>query len=277
VGGVRGRSKPARNSETSGDRLLGVLSLFTVDEPEWTVEAAAKRLRISNPTAYRYFRSLTGVGLISPSSRAGYVLGPAIIEMDREIRICDPMLNAARDVMSDLIQFAAEGSVILLCRIFRDRVICIHQVPGRGPQIPVSYERGRPMPLFRGATSRIVLAFLPPRTLKAIYERQRKEIKSAGLGESWEVFKTNLSMLRRAGVCVTRGEIDPGRVGIAAPVFDENETVLGSLTFVLPARRADETLIGRLVPLTIAGAREIERAMTTRPAAGVRPKISAVK
>jgi DNA-binding IclR family transcriptional regulator len=142
------------------------------------VEAAAARLRISNPTAYRYFRSLASVGLISLSSRAAYVLGPAIIEMDREIRLCDPMLNAARDVMTDLIRFAGEESLILLCRIFRDRVICIHQVTGQGPQTPVSYERGRPMPL-------------------------------------------------------------------SAPL-------------------ADETMVGRLVPLAIAGAREIERAMAAR-------------
>jgi DNA-binding IclR family transcriptional regulator len=49
-------------------------------------------------------------------------------------------------------------------------------------------------------------------------------------------------------------------VGIAAPIF-EGQSILGSLSFVLPADRTDETLIGRLAPLTIAGAREIERAM----------------
>ena len=67
--------------------------------------------------------------------------------------------------------------------------------------------------------------------------------------------------MRRQGVAVSRGEIDPGRVGIAAPIFDRDRAVLGSLSFVLPAPRADETLIGRLASLTGAGAREIERAM----------------
>ena len=46
---------------------------------------------------------------------ASYALGPAIIQMDRQIQICDPMLNAARGVMVDLIQYAAErldGAVV---------------------------------------------------------------------------------------------------------------------------------------------------------------------
>jgi DNA-binding IclR family transcriptional regulator len=62
---------------SSGDRMLAVLELFTVEQPQWTVEAAAAELRVSVPTAYRYFRRLTTAGLISPVSSAGYTLGRA--------------------------------------------------------------------------------------------------------------------------------------------------------------------------------------------------------
>jgi len=163
--------------------------------------------------------------------------------------------------MEDLIRYSPEGSAILLCRVFHDRVICIHQVVGPGPQVPVSYERGRPMPLFRGATAKIVLANLPTRTLKVLFAQHIREIKAADLGQSWETFKKTLGEIRRAGSCITRGEVDHGRVGIAAPVFASDGSVLGSLSFVLPAYRADETLVGRILPLTTAGAHEIERGM----------------
>jgi DNA-binding IclR family transcriptional regulator len=248
-------------SASSGDRLLAVLALFTIERPEWTVDAAASELGVSATTAYRYFNRLTKAGMISPVSGASYALGPAIIQMDRQIQICDPMLNAARAVMADLIQYAAEGSIVLLCRLFHDRVMCMHQVIGRGPQMPVSYERGRLMPLYRGATAKIILAHLPPRALKALYAHDAAEIAAAGLGTDWNEFRAQLAALRRQGVVVSQGEIDPGRVGIAAPIFDRDHAVLGSLSFVLPAARADQTLIGRLAPLTSAGAREIERAM----------------
>jgi DNA-binding IclR family transcriptional regulator len=248
-------------SESSGDRLLSVLDLFSVDRPQWTVDAAAIALGVSATTAYRYFKRLTKAGLITPVSGAGYALGPAIIQLDRQIQICDPMLTAARAVMVDLIQYAAEGSTILLCRLFHDRVMCVHQVMGRGPQEPVSYERGRLMPLYRGATSKMILAHLPTRKLKSLFAHDAREIAAAGLGRSFDEFRRILAALRRAGVVVSRGEIDPGRLGIAVPVFDRDRTVLGSLSFVLPASRTDEQRIARLVSLTVAGAREIESAM----------------
>jgi DNA-binding IclR family transcriptional regulator len=241
--------------------MLAVLELFTVKTPEWTVEAAATVLRVSAPTAYRYFKQLTRAGLLSPVSGASYALGPAIIEMDRRIQICDPMLNAARGVMVDLIQYAAESTTVLLCRLYHDRVMCVHQVVGRGPQLPVSYERGRLMPLFRGATSKIILAHLPARTVKSLFDRHGPEIGEAGLGATLPAFRGHLAVVRRAGVMVSRSEIDSGRVGIAAPIFGAERAILGSLSFVLPEPRADERLIARLTPLTVAGAREIEQAM----------------
>src|SRR5215469_9247509 len=266
----------AHRRHGSGDRLLGVLALFTADIPQWTVEAAAEVLGVSVPTTYRYFKKLTKAGLISPVSGAGYTLGPAIIQMDRQIQISDPMLNAARGVMISLAREAGDGATILLCRLFHDRVMCVHQIMGRGPQAPVSYERGRLMPLLRGATSKIILAHLRSRTLKALFAREAAEIAAAGLGASWEEFRRGLAAIRRAGVCVSHGEIDAGRVGIAAPVFDRERTVLGSLSVALGEAHADASLVRRLAPLTTKGAREIERTMNSG-SASTQPSPARVK
>ncbi len=266
-----GGSANTSANESSGDRLLAALALFTVDNPQWTVEDAARKLGVSAPTAYRYFKRLTGAGLITPVSGAGYTLGPAIIQMDRQIQITDPMLRAARGVMHELIQRAPDGSALLLCRLFHDRVMCVHQVFGRGPQEPVSYERGRLMPLFRGATSKVILAHLPPRTLKSLYEQSGGEIYQANLGDSFEEFRAGLAAIRRAGVATSHGEIDPGRVGLGVPLFDRDRTILGSLSFALSAGRAGDKLIARLTPLLTQGAREIERAMNDEPEGQINP------
>lgn len=257
----RGSKLSEADNGSSHNRLLSVLSLFSVERPNWTVEGAAIALDVSVTTAYRYFKSLSQIGLITPVSRAAYMLGPAIIEWDRAIQICDPMLAAARSVMLDLIQYAADGAIVLLCRRFRDRVLCVHQVLGRGPQEPVSYERGRPMPLFIGATSKIILANFSRRELKAVFAAKAKEIAEAGLGREWETFAAGLKELRRAGISISQGEVDRGRTGIAAPVFDAEGAILGSLSFVLPERLADNRMVARMATLTVAGAREIEHAM----------------
>jgi DNA-binding IclR family transcriptional regulator len=264
---MKKRERTKSNNDGSHGRLLSILSLFSVEKPNWTAEEAAAELDVSIPTAYRYFKNLSQTGLITSLSRGAYMLGPAIIEWDRQIQLCDPMLLVARGVMHDLIGYAADGSIVLLCRRFRDRVLCVHQVFGRGPQEPVSYERGRPMPLFRGATSKIILAFLPRRELRPLFAANEQEIAKAGLGRSFEQFVAGLKQLRRDGVAVTHAEVDPGRIGIAAPICNKDGTIHGSLSFVLPKAGANERLIGRLIPLTIAGARQIEAGMIVSGAA----------
>ena len=70
---------------------------------------------------------------------------------------------------------------------------------------------------------------------------------------------------------MTRGEIDAGRIGLAAPIFDRERAILGSLSFALLAARTDEKLIERLKPIVIAGARAIERLMNDEPARQASP------
>jgi DNA-binding IclR family transcriptional regulator len=239
----------------------GSFTMEMTAQGEFTGFGPAKGLKGSAMTTFLFFKHLTASGLISPVAGAGYTLGPAIVQMERQIQATDPMLIAARTVMVDLVQHAVEGSTVILCRLFHDRVMCMHQVMGRGPQEPVSYERGRLMPLYRGATAKIILAHLPTRTLKSLFAHHGDEIAAAGFGDS-STRSVVPCPLRRAGICVTHGEVDPGRTGIGAPIFDRDRAVLGSLSLALPSAHVDETLIARVAPQTAAGAREIERIMS---------------
>lgn len=239
------------------DRALGVLSLFSLEKPVWTAEEVAARLEVSISSAYRYLSNLMDLGLVTTAGTGRYVLGPAIIQLDRQIQLTDPMLQQARPLMEELIVYAPPGSVMLLCRAFGDSVLCVHQVLNQGPQAVVSYERGRPMIMFRGATSRIILAFQQTRTLQAIYARHADEIRAAGLGEDWTSFRQALTQLRKAGHVVSYGEIDPGRVGIAAPILNEDGRAVGSLSYVVAASEIDARGVSRLVHLLVPAAAEI--------------------
>jgi len=242
------------------DRVFKLLGLFCLEQHAWTVEQIAPQLGVTVSSAYRLIGRLSKAGFVDAITPGRYVLGPAIIQMDRQIQLTDPLVRAARQVMNELIGFAPEGSTILLCRAYRDSVMCVHQVVG-GPQAPVSYERGRLRPLFRGATSKAILAFMPPRVLRRLYSLHAQEIKAAGLGGDWKEFLAKLRVLRVAGHVLTHGEVDRGRVGISAPVLNGDRKSVGSLSFVLDANKADERTLSRLAPMIMAAAREVERAM----------------
>jgi DNA-binding IclR family transcriptional regulator len=216
---------------SSLERMLGVLDLFSLDRPVWTADALAAALGYTRSTAYRYVKELVDAGLLARAGGGSYMLGPRIIELDRQIRLCDPLLAAAAPVMRGML--ANHGAeVILLCSLYRDKVLCVHQERRDFPR-DISYSRGRPMPLFRGATSRVMLAYLPDRQLARLFDRNRDEIAAAGLGASWEEFTAGLRALRRAGYCVSRGEVNEGVVGVAAPIFDGERRMIGSLSRVL--------------------------------------------
>ena len=97
----------------SADRLLAILQLFTAERCEWTVPSAAHKSGVSVPTAYRYFRSLCKCGLLDPFADGLYVLGPAIIEYDRQIRMVDPLIKIGKPIMQRLRPVLGPNNAVL--------------------------------------------------------------------------------------------------------------------------------------------------------------------
>jgi len=251
----------------SADQLLSILQLFTPERPEWTVEEASKEISVSVSTAYRYFRSLCNVGLLDRFNNGNYILGPAIIEYDRRIRLIDPLINVARPAMQRLVARSQNIGVALLCRTYRNCVMCVHQELGT-PEDHLGYERGRPMPMFLGASSKIILANLPSRQARWFFTRFHEEIAQAGLGSNWDEVKVNLRRIRKIGVHVTRGEVDAGRVGIAAPVFASRGNVIGSISLVLFEKDATPEIIANSSALVQAAGREIDATLVLHAPVG---------
>ena len=232
---------------SSLERLLSILDLYSEAEPIWTLEEITRETGYARSTAYRYVKELCDSGLLISIGKGAHVLGPRFIEFDRLIRNTDPLLMAAQNIMPGLHQEFGE-SVLLLSSLYGEKVLCIHQEPLISDFI-ISYTRGRPMPLFYGATAKIILANLPERRLVKLFLNHRIEIAKAGLGEEWEDFKEHLAEMRRLGYCISKSEVDLGVVGVGTAIFADNKTVIGSLTHVAQGegRDFDETISDRLI------------------------------
>ncbi|OZE22913.1 hypothetical protein CH256_21680 [Rhodococcus sp. 05-2254-6] len=208
------------------EKMLHILELFSEAQPMWSTAAILEYLDTSRSTGYRYIKTLNDAGLIAAVRNGQYTLGPRIIEMDRQIRETDPLLLASRGVLEDLVDNI--GHSALLCRPFGDSVLCVGEY--RAPLSPANrFSRGERRPLFHGAVSKIILAYLPHHRLKALYPRQREQIQQAGLGDSWSAFRTTLGAFKKDGFVVTVGEFNPGVCGVAAPVLTGQKTALGSV------------------------------------------------
>jgi len=114
------------------------------------------------------------------------------------------------------------------------------------------------MPMFQGASSKVIFANLHPRSARWFFERYPREIREAGLGSDWETVRANLRRIRKAGVHVTHGDVDSGRVGIAAPVFGPDGNVIGSVTVAITEADATPQSIANISALVQAASREID-------------------
>ena len=94
------------------DRAFQLLGLFSLERPAWTVDQIAPQLGIAVSSAYRLIGRLSSAGLVDAITPGRYVLGPAIIQFDRQIQLTDPLVHAARPVMDYLIGFAPQGSTV---------------------------------------------------------------------------------------------------------------------------------------------------------------------
>jgi DNA-binding IclR family transcriptional regulator len=225
------------------ERMVGLLDLFEESPSGWTFERIHARLGYTRSTLYRYLKILSDAELLTSLPEAGYTLGPRIVELDHEIRVHDPIILASRPLMLKLVREVP--SIALLCRSYRNKVLCVHQERSTS-EIETTYERGRTMPLLRGAASRIILANLPVRTIAMLYERQPREFAAAGLGKTLAAVQDTLKRLRKTGWDQTTGEVTEGVTGIAAPIFGERDKVLGSLSISFAARSMSAKRIGAI-------------------------------
>ena len=226
--------------------MLRLLDLFTPEQPLVSADQIAAALGVSTATAYRYAADLCASGLLARFS-GSFTLGPRIIELDYTIREHDPLLLAGLPMLRQLRD--RTGCDVLLTEMFGDRIIAVHHERGTDPTT-VSFSRGRPMPLFRGAGSKIILANLPPAPLQRIFMRHSAAAAEAGLGEDWPSFRAGMAAMRQRGFAVSEGELDPQNVGVGVTLAHPTILLPGSIVAVMSRARwefADKALVAKIV------------------------------
>ncbi len=248
------RSKPAETAENSLKRMLELLDLFTPSAPFWSADALIRYTGASRSTIYRHVRALHEAGLLRPVANGNYIVGPRVIELDRQLRQTDPLYLAGDKLMKRLV--AATGQAALLCALFSDSVMCVREelAPHSPPNL---FSRGQSRPLFTGAASKIILPYLPPHQLRSVYAKNKKTIATAGLGSDWAGFREALAQIRRAGYLTTVGEFNSGVLGLSAPVFNRAGQILGSLGIAGQAAGFKKLDMDALAATVVSAAREV--------------------
>lgn len=227
----------------SGERLLAILGLFSEEQPEWSPEGMMQALGFSRPTLYRYLKTLKDAGYLVSLPQAGYTLGPRVTELDFLMHRSDPLIAVADAHLKELAsRFVGSAFVI---RFYSQKMLCVaSEVSANNPRS--SYPRGRPMPLGKGAVSRAIAAFLPPRERSALVSQFLDAFVTSGIGPTKDAVLTELKKVRRDRVAMARGEVTPGLVGVAAPILAGDGTPIGALCLSTEEALLDDTTLEAL-------------------------------
>jgi DNA-binding IclR family transcriptional regulator len=250
----------ASNGTEGAARVADVLLLFTGATPSLGVTAVARRLGFSKAVVHRILRTLVDRQLLAsdPATR-GYRLGPAAAAIGAQALRDSDLRTVALPVLHKL--QAPTGETTTVSSPVPGGRVYLAQVES-GNEIKMTVELGRRFPLHAGASSRAILAFLPP-------AEQEDVIASATPLTAITIvdparLRASLEEVRRQGVAQSEGEREPGASAVAAPVFDLDGRVTGAISVCGPISRMGVHVRGDLVPLVRAAADGISQSLGWR-------------
>jgi DNA-binding IclR family transcriptional regulator len=230
------------------DRALVVLATLARHGGALTAIELMAKTGLSQSTLYRQLATLKRWGFVL-EAEGRYAPGPLSLQLALGFDLASHLAQQARPDMLALAQQSQE-SVGLIVAV-NGQAVCIDMVESR-QALRCSFEKGRSVPLQKGASAKCLLAHLSPSALNATLAATSPS--SADLAE--------LAAIRKCGYAVSTGEVDAGVWGISAPLFGADKRAVGALTLMAPSVRVPSQQ-SPLIQMTVVAAARISRSLCT--------------
>lgn len=211
------------------ERALDILLCFT-EAPELSMTEIAGKAGLHKSTVHRLLASLENKGFLlrNPSSEK-YRLGFRLWELSANLSVCDdpevvllPELEHLRDVLEETVSLYVRDG---LERI-RVQAVQSNQVIRRVAQV------GARLPLYVGASSKVLVAFGEPEVLGQVLE---SPTWPASMDR--DVFAAQMEEVRRLGYATSVEERETGAAAISVPVYNRSRKLVAALAISGPSNR----------------------------------------
>ncbi|WP_040699097.1 IclR family transcriptional regulator [Nocardia vinacea] len=224
-----------RERNSTADRALDILLMFTDAQLVVSGNAVAERLGVARSTAYRYLQSLVNSRFLEEAPGGGFRLGLRVLEIARLARRSYGLSEVALPAMIALADDI--GGTILLTRRTEGLVVCVDRAESASGAVRITYERGSTLPLNAGASALVLLAWIPEEEARRLLETADLQRFTPATLTDVDTLIRRLAHIRRSGYSVTRGELDPDVIGIAAPIRNDQQQVVAAVSFTALSSR----------------------------------------
>lgn len=235
-------------------RATDVLDLFSLERQDLGTMDVSRLLGIPKSNAHRLLSTLESSGYLKQNEQTQrYQLGYKILRLAGILQASIHYLDIAQPFMQQL--RAITGETISIYVAVHGSKICVHRLEGQ-QEIRIVVEIGIPMPLYQGASGKLLLSYLPfheRQHLLNLWHGQPDHAHSYFIDRPLDAIEEECSKIRKRGYSVSRGERIDFAASLAAPIFDHQGAVLGALTISGPSMRfSDENVAGWIPQLTSA-------------------------
>lgn len=244
-----------RERNSTADRALNILQMFTEERPEVSAIDVAEELGVARSTAYRYLQTLVQSGFLAEAGRGGFRLGLHVLELARIARKGLGLTEICVPVMRELSERFRQ--TVLLTKLMGNAVVCLEREEAREQYVRLSYERGSILELNAGASALVLLSSMPSGEARSVLESARlRRFTSHTLVDPDDIL-ARLDDIRDRGYAVTIGEVDPTAMGIAAPIVRDDGTVVAGLSVVLIRSLVTEDELTDIISAVVAAAQDL--------------------
>jgi DNA-binding IclR family transcriptional regulator len=234
------------------ERVVDLLFCLAKQDRPVGVTELAGQLELSKATVFRLLQTLVGKGLVARDVDEGtYILTARVLGLG--VRFLPNQLGAvARPHLARLRDLTRETATFSV-RVGDERVFLdVLPSPQEVKMVP---EMGRAVPLTRGASGKLLLAF----TDLEVRERVVRAALSTRPRRQVEAYLAELEQIRHDGHATSVQERTPGASSLAAAVRDRTGEVVAAVALSAPATRLDAGAMKQALPIVLDTAHQISR------------------
>lgn len=244
-----------RDRNSTADRALTILEMFSDAQPSISAVDVAEKLSVARSTAYRYLESLVSRGYLEESPGGGFRLGIMVLKLAKVARKGFGLSEVALPRMREL--SSVFGQTVLLTRRAGTSVVCLEREIAAGQLLRLSYERGSQLPLTAGASALVLLGWLDENQARELLNSTELPRFTERTLTGVDELISRLKLIRAEGYSISHGEVDPDVLGLACPIFDHRHDVVAGLSIVGLGSRINEDERARMITALKAAATEI--------------------
>ena len=232
------QTPPVQATETS----LSIIQMLKSEERA-NVSELARKLPTSKSTIHNHVRTLEKNGYIIKDDDGKYRLSLTLFDLGEHARSNIPLYQAAVPVVDEIVEKTGEKAQIMVEE--HGKGYYVYRAQGNDA---VTTRIGREADLHCTAAGKAALAHMPEEKVKRIIEEHGVEGQTQNTIVDQEQLFETLEEVRDRGVAFNDEERLEGLRAVGAPILDDDETLLGSVSVSGPTTRMNGSRYWEEIP-----------------------------